>query len=755
MADPVMTVVGHSYERTALEKWLREKDTDPKTNTVLPTKEVFPNHTLRASIAEWKLITVGGATPPSPSGAGPSSQFVSGGIADAEQNVILDVSRITSETYFDERVGKHILTVHCSEQESKEERLLVLSLDKSGSMSAPASKPDGSDQTKLDRLCVAKAAIQTVVESVPSHFSIGLVCWSRDAVIEFPPERMTAEAKHRIKACLKKVIAGGGTNLWKGTKTSFDVCAAWMRTHENSPPAVVMNFTDGEPTLGTCSRGYEASMVKYKADTKTTLPVLYNFAFGTEPNIDILRLLSEETNGRVIQVSDAQFIGTTVVHALANTLSRVGHAILTVYPWRTGSRGAMASTHSIKNGGTVHLLLDFSPRCFVLNLHTASLFCKPKQKVPRRADMVLLRTVACRHKMTHLLTTLLGGHTTTSAALLLKEWVLFSKEMSLDMTNEESQQIASMLEDINGQISMALLQSDPKTGKRFWDTWGKNYILSLHYAHVYEEAHTFIDKSVQSYVYPLMEKHRDAIDTVYADMPAPVPTVVASSPRTCPAASSRSWDLAPSRSMSQQGYYRPSGGGCLSGDSLVLMGDKVIRKPLRLLKKDDKVYDPLTGNAEKIVTVFQFRGEFDLLCIDAHVHLWATEWHPMQFQDKQWEFPASHIQIEKQKMKKESIVWDLMTTGQSFQCGETTVAALGHGLEGDVIGHGFFGSRTVLQTAFPQWGQGHVLHDFQKRPLKRSKVTNTVVGMWCPVIRQTCHTRSMALALAQGGETAI
>ena len=50
MEDPVICCDGHTYEREAIEMWLRNNSRSPKTNQPLATKEVFPNHALRSSI---------------------------------------------------------------------------------------------------------------------------------------------------------------------------------------------------------------------------------------------------------------------------------------------------------------------------------------------------------------------------------------------------------------------------------------------------------------------------------------------------------------------------------------------------------------------------------------------------------------------------------------------------------------------------------------------------------------------------------
>ncbi|CAM6081727.1 unnamed protein product [Calypogeia fissa] len=64
MQDPVITADGHSYERAAIERWLKTHDTSPITGEVLPApqegygsgvdKSLRPNHILRGQIIEYR-----------------------------------------------------------------------------------------------------------------------------------------------------------------------------------------------------------------------------------------------------------------------------------------------------------------------------------------------------------------------------------------------------------------------------------------------------------------------------------------------------------------------------------------------------------------------------------------------------------------------------------------------------------------------------------------------------------------------------
>jgi hypothetical protein len=52
MKEPVLAMDGHTYEKEAISKWVSKHGTSPMTNMPLPSPQLFPNHCVRAAIAE-------------------------------------------------------------------------------------------------------------------------------------------------------------------------------------------------------------------------------------------------------------------------------------------------------------------------------------------------------------------------------------------------------------------------------------------------------------------------------------------------------------------------------------------------------------------------------------------------------------------------------------------------------------------------------------------------------------------------------
>ncbi len=53
MNDPVFASDGHTYERTAIELWLKNNNTSPMTGLQLSNKQLTPSHTLKSMIREF------------------------------------------------------------------------------------------------------------------------------------------------------------------------------------------------------------------------------------------------------------------------------------------------------------------------------------------------------------------------------------------------------------------------------------------------------------------------------------------------------------------------------------------------------------------------------------------------------------------------------------------------------------------------------------------------------------------------------
>ena len=62
MLDPVILVDGHTYEKEAIEDWLKYRNTSPLTGMTLPSKQMIPNYALKGLIHELEELAKNGGT---------------------------------------------------------------------------------------------------------------------------------------------------------------------------------------------------------------------------------------------------------------------------------------------------------------------------------------------------------------------------------------------------------------------------------------------------------------------------------------------------------------------------------------------------------------------------------------------------------------------------------------------------------------------------------------------------------------------
>lgn len=119
MRDPVVTLDGHSYERSLIVEWLRRHNRSPLTNQELPATCVTANIALRNAIEAYSRE------------GGLSSSSSSGGVPECDVKAIVDSFEedlAKQETAFDLRIGEADMEVEIAEdgREAAESKALRL-----------------------------------------------------------------------------------------------------------------------------------------------------------------------------------------------------------------------------------------------------------------------------------------------------------------------------------------------------------------------------------------------------------------------------------------------------------------------------------------------------------------------------------------------------------------------------------------------------------------------------------------------------
>lgn len=143
-----------------------------------------------------------------------------------------------------------------------------------------------------------QAALKLVDQLSPTDYA-GLVTFSTNGRVDFPPVQMTPENKDRLREVLGKMHVEGGTNFSDGMLKALDV-AQKMDLPSSVLTRVIM-LTDGQPTHGIAQDASSLSLLLAKERGHVSLSA---FGFGSDPDQTLLSRLSETGEGNYAFIDD-------------------------------------------------------------------------------------------------------------------------------------------------------------------------------------------------------------------------------------------------------------------------------------------------------------------------------------------------------------------------------------------------------------------------------------------------------------------
>eukprot|EP00750_Incisomonas_marina_P031429 INCI814.1.p1 GENE.INCI814.1~~INCI814.1.p1 ORF type:complete len:892 (-),score=174.59 INCI814.1:1298-3973(-) len=373
MVDPVICPEGHSFERAAVEAWLRTHSTNPVTRNPLKPSQLSPNRALKQNIelfiqrcggrdaASMRAAAATGAQETAVAALAANAAAASGtastgppklpaaegtkqgpgkgalppaSVGMANQPLIqlrvfdqegqlepaLPGAPPVADGFHRQLVQIDILPPNLSSGRTPCD--IVCVVDTSGSMcgAAKAKDADGNtEDTGLNVLDVTKHAVSTVIAVLGQHDRFALVSYSNAATVECSLTPMTDGGRRRASEALKRLQPSGSTNLWDGLQKGFDTLRA--AASRGGPPRhqAILLLTDGCPNI-VPPRGHLPTMRRY-LDKFPLDCCVHTFGFGYSLDSLLLAQLAEEGNGQYSFIPDSGLVGTVFVNALSNILS--------------------------------------------------------------------------------------------------------------------------------------------------------------------------------------------------------------------------------------------------------------------------------------------------------------------------------------------------------------------------------------------------------------------------------------------------
>lgn len=185
MVDPVIDPDGNSYEKYAIEDWIRRSGTSPITRTALSINDLRPNRALKTAINEYR-------------------HSIQPGVHSTSVLMEVKSAEITaSASYANDFV--HI-SIQPPQNESRSPCDICCVVDTSGSMSDHAEiQNDKNEQYGLTQLELVKHALKTIVHSLQLQDRLSIVSFSDNAKILFQLTTMDDKGKKNALAAIDKL----------------------------------------------------------------------------------------------------------------------------------------------------------------------------------------------------------------------------------------------------------------------------------------------------------------------------------------------------------------------------------------------------------------------------------------------------------------------------------------------------------------------------------------------------------------------
>jgi Mg-chelatase subunit ChlD len=667
MKDPVMDCLGHTYERSAIEEWYKTHDISPLTGTVIHSKVLISNYSLKTIIEESKE-----------SSKVESKESSNLSIIDykIDNKLILQVT--AGET---KRMPTHIICV----------------IDTSGSMDSNTYL--GKKSFGYTRLDLIKHSLNTMVESLLPSDKLTLITFNYDAKLIF-----NAFVEEPSKPYLKKLIldmkAGNSTNIWAGLKMALKIAEAdGHRSHVNSSitfngvPNIVL-LTDGEPTQSSeeiiCAYNF------YMIENTQNHPILScvpitTIGYGYEIDIDLLTYIAEKSRGSFLYIPDISMIGTVFVHYLANTLSKSNDQIINGTPYRFLS----GQTRLIK-------ISD----CNLVNINDYKYIPTkadgPIAHVNAKADLDM-NNLSLQQIEQYLDFKTVLEYIVNHAEKNTNECIEYIKENIGRFTLPELVTNIYSEEAHSGQIMKAL---------SYYDKWGKYYLRMLLFSHKKQTACNFKDQSVQNFSSNFTKKLIESISYIYSNLELIKPTYPFGESLSIKDIDSENICFAEDSTVK---FIRIHD-GYTSFNTCRLLD----------LNPGDFVETDGPGIYAEVIYIVKKNSTNVPVCVIDN-NLYITPWHPVK--QGTWVFP-NNITKDIRVYNGILYNLVLKSIHNVVLNGSTVVATLGHDLNKGVLAHPYYGTKKIVDDLLYASGKYRGIVYLNHFKMLRDPKTGLVSGMY-------------------------
>lgn len=722
MNDPVCDKEGNSFEKSAILAWITAHGCSPITRTPMAAADLVPNRALKDMILQYFET---------------QTQSVA-----SNTTVQVAADNIQLRTFVDN--SKMLITIDPGDSQTRTFLNVSCVIDTSGSMDNEATLVGENNKHEsfgLTILDIVKHAVTTVVKSLNSSDRLAIVTFSGSAHIVLPLTHMDENGQRMALAVLKSLRAEASTNLWAGLEKGLNVLTAIEDSDECNRVSTVMLFTDGEPNI-IPPRGHLPMLQMYKDKLGGILPGSINtFGFGYSLDSDLLHSLAKEGQGGYSFIPDSGFVGTIFVHAIANlkvTIAKtcrltieplngatfvnpqndLGEFIMSEDTWgitvdigsiQTGqTKEILLQMNNLPQQGMAYASINLCAKTRTNNSYKLSVECDSNLPNDRITPTYYrFRFIEVVKNVMNLLT---GEFDFTITANQMVENLI--QEMENNCKDDQS---LALLQDIKGQVSEAIKPN-------YFQKWGRHYLPSLIYAHLYQICNNFKDIGPQVYGGSLFKALRDEADTLFCNLPPPQPSTKPTHMKAPQASGSfNSFNMR---------MFHNSRNVCFHGKGKVRMFNGA-KKTVDSVTKGDQIQS-IDGAPATVVCVVKTEIDEKMLELvncqskEGSNALLITPWHPIRLSETQeWIFPISIA--EPRSVPCESVFNFVLDEHHIVNVDDIDCVTLGHSFKDSVCAHEYFGTARVVDDLQVMSGFSSGL--VKLIGVKRDPITGKVNGL--------------------------
>lgn len=594
MKEPVLCKDGHTYEKSEILKWIKDKHNSPITRQHLTENDMTDNIALRELIEEF---TKTGEVPKELTITKEDNPFI-----ETEETINNKINMTIDSTQ-----DSKMITINTQSIQDSVPKNIVLLVDVSYSMNDTITNVENQS---YNALYFVKHSLRVVVNSCNSNDYISLITFSDQSKIIQNWIQCTKTNKELLIKNIKELKVEGGTSIWNGLKTGIDLVTNLNNIRDTFIGNTNMIlFTDGQNNGFTPAKGIVNELEQLK-DNSNINASIYTVGYGNTSEVKLLYDISTVSNGYYSYISDVNMIGTVFVNLLANISSTIGIDAELLFSKEVEVLSDLPKLTTryklpiIKAGEKRHVLVKNSsnmfdyPTDFEVMLKYTSITGKVHE-IKKITEVSHDNELYKMHKQR-------------------SEFVKLCKQLpNVNLFNEYLQHthLSELTEDIQNELLKGLRDN--------FNTWGERYFYFFMQSHDYENCTNFKDKSLQKYIGELGKKLRNEYNSIYNNIQP------WQNSNKC-----RSGNNTSSRNISMS-RFNNSNNICYHENGKIITDKKI--KKCKDIKQGDNV---LTKDGFAKVKCVVKTKQINNLCYMTQLgELFITPWHPVNI-DNEWKFPT-------------------------------------------------------------------------------------------------------------------